>query len=575
MSRGVRGPNSALTEFLRSRGIDAAEIQARHIRRQREAVAAAAESAATATTASASTAAEVTEEPRVTTRSTQRRIVTEPPVEAEASKSKRTQKKRKKPHLDDEDGDADFNPYIKSVPLPGQISFCEICNCRFTVTPYSKAGPGGEGLLCTPCGKKTASEDKEATKKKFTAKKHRKQTMKSLLDGESMGVKSLRDLAIDVIARHIDEVGQVMDCLQLGRRDVDRICQIISRNRALNDHTLKLFLDPGITRLNLYDCSKISTNELRTIAAILPTLRYLMLRFCGSMTNDVFSYYTSQLKNLRGLELGGPFLVTKDCYIDFFQTRGAQLEEFTISDTFRFDAEVVSALVDNCPNLKELRLKQIIRLDNESVRLLAGLSSLKILEISDPGGEIEDDAVIDLLNSLGSGLKELDLSGCALLTDKVVLAIKQCCPRLVSLSLMEAEEVTDEGIAELFRYWDINPGLQSINLSRIRKLNQFGIEALLQHSGNTVEILNLNSCPLKPEIWDSWGKIGMKLDRLRSLDIGFVRSVDDMVVERLCEVCPNLGELKVWGNNHITEAVKVPPNIRLIGREADLHYIHV
>ena len=46
-----------------------------------------------------------------------------------------------------------------------------------------------------------------------------------------------------------------MDCLHLGRSDVDKICQVISRNRALNDHTLKLFLDPGITRLNLYDCS--------------------------------------------------------------------------------------------------------------------------------------------------------------------------------------------------------------------------------------------------------------------------------------------------------------------------------
>lgn len=46
-----------------------------------------------------------------------------------------------------------------------------------------------------------------------------------------------------------------MDCLQLGRSDVDKICQVISRNRSLNDHTLKLFLDPGITRLNLYDCS--------------------------------------------------------------------------------------------------------------------------------------------------------------------------------------------------------------------------------------------------------------------------------------------------------------------------------
>jgi len=119
---------------------------------------------------------------------------------AETSTSKATKataKKRKKPHGDD-DSDAAFNPYYKAKPLPGQIAFCEICNCRFTVTPYSKAGPDGEGLICTPCGKQTANQDKDTAKKKFVAKKNKRKAMSSLLDGEATGVKSLRDLAINV-----------------------------------------------------------------------------------------------------------------------------------------------------------------------------------------------------------------------------------------------------------------------------------------------------------------------------------------------------------------------------------------
>ena len=290
---------------------------------------------------------------------------------------------------------------------------------------------------------------------------------------------------------------------------------------------------------------EISTNELRTIGAILPTLRYLMLRFCGSMTDEVLSYFGTQLTDLKGIELGGPFLVSKACYLDFFQRRGENLEEITITDTFRVNADVISSLVDNCPNLKELRLKQIVKFDDESVRLLTALSKLKVLEISDPGGDVQDEAVIDLLNSIGSGLKELDLSGCTLLSDKTLLAVRQCCPRLTSFSLTEVGEITDEGVAQLFRNWDINPGLQYINLNRIYKLEYFGIEALLEHSGKTVEVLNLNGCPLKPDSWDFWWQ-GGKLTKLWSLDVGFVRSTDDAVVERLCEeVCPNLGELKV------------------------------
>ncbi|KAF8422916.1 hypothetical protein EV426DRAFT_534733 [Tirmania nivea] len=495
-------------------------------------------------------------------------------AEASTSEASKTvAKKRKKPHGDD-DSDTAFSPYHKAKPLPGQIAFCEICNCRFTVTPYSKAGPEGEGLICTPCGKKTAKQDKDTTKKKFVAKKNKRKTMASLLDGEVTGVKSLRDLAINVVAKHIDEVGQVMDCLQIGRRDVDKICQVICRNRALNDHTLKLFLEPGITRLNLYDCSKISTNELRKIGAILPTLRYLMLRFCGSLTDEVLSYYSTQLTELKGIELGGPFLVTKSCFMQFFEARGSQLEELTITDTFRVDVNVISSLVDNCPNLKELRLRQITKLDNQAVRLLTALSNLKVLEISDPGEDVQDGAVIDVLNCIGSRLRELDLSRCILLTDQTLLAVRQCCPRLNTFSLTEAEDVTDEGVAQMFKNWDINPGLQYVNLTRLRKLTYFGVEAILEHSGRTLEVLKINSCQLKPNAWHFWWQGGAKFERLRSLDIGFVRSANDAVVEKLCEVCPNLGELKVWGVNRITEAVQVPENIRIIGRETDLHYMH-
>jgi len=132
---------------------------------------------------------------RTTTAASTAQVTTAETSTSKASKTATT--KRKKPHGDD-DSDAAFNPYYKAKPLPGQIAFCEICNCRFTVTPYSKAGPDGEGLICTPCGKKTANQDKDATKKKFVAKKTKKKAMASLLDGEATGVKSLRDLAINV-----------------------------------------------------------------------------------------------------------------------------------------------------------------------------------------------------------------------------------------------------------------------------------------------------------------------------------------------------------------------------------------
>lgn len=66
------------------------------------------------------------------------------------------------------------------------------------MTPYSKPGSAEGSLLCTPCGKKTAGQDKEAVKKKVAVKRQKKQNMKNILDGEGVGAKSLRELAINV-----------------------------------------------------------------------------------------------------------------------------------------------------------------------------------------------------------------------------------------------------------------------------------------------------------------------------------------------------------------------------------------
>jgi DNA repair protein RAD7 len=76
--------------------------------------------------------------------------------------AKKKASKKKKRGLDDESDFGDvMDMYKKAPPLPGQLKHCELCDKRFTVTPYSKAGPDG-GLLCTPCGKEMHKEAKRS-----------------------------------------------------------------------------------------------------------------------------------------------------------------------------------------------------------------------------------------------------------------------------------------------------------------------------------------------------------------------------------------------------------------------------
>ena len=115
-----------------------------------------------------------------------------------AGKNAKGKKKGKDVGSDDED--ADWNIYSKKTPLPGQLENCEICEKRFTVTPYSKTGPDG-GLLCTKCSKEqeVAKKKDEKAKKQSAGREKRRQVQSNLLDGVvQIGSKSLQELCIKV-----------------------------------------------------------------------------------------------------------------------------------------------------------------------------------------------------------------------------------------------------------------------------------------------------------------------------------------------------------------------------------------
>lgn len=185
---------------------------------------------------------------------------------------------------------------------------------------------------------------------------------------------------------------------------------------------------------------------------------------------------------------------------------------------------------------------------------------------------MSDEAIIDILNSVGSGLKELDLCRCIGLTDAVLDAIHACCARLQVLNLEDCELLTDEGITNLFTNWNKNHGLSHVNFSRVTNFSDDALYALLAHSGSNLEILNLNSCGKLTEqgLQSFLVKNGDRMKRLEEIDLGFVRAVDDMVVEGLVKRCEDLRIVKVWGVPRMTQMVDVPREVAIVGREADL-----
>ncbi|KAK6529142.1 hypothetical protein TWF694_004354 [Orbilia ellipsospora] len=486
------------------------------------------------------------------------------PTKAQLKKMKEREARR---NGDEEaDSDSGMDLYRVSVPVPGQIAFCAECNCRFTVTPYSREGPDGEGLLCHACGKKSAPIEKAENKKKQVTRTNKKSSARALLDGDHSEVKTLQELCIQLVAKHIDDVEALGD---IGSHNMDKICQIISKNRSLNDHTMKLFIEPADHVLRFYDCSKIESDSLRQIGAFLPSLRRLQLKFCGRMRDDCLDYYGTQLKQLESFEIYGAFNVKEETYVRFFQNRGRKLKEFGVSDTSRFRAAAMEALVDNCPDLEVLRLKTLTNIDDECIRLLTGLPNLRVLEISEPSLDLTDQPIIDILNTCGSGLKELNLNGCFQLTDTLLEAIHSSCGQLEILELEELDLLTNDGFSALFTDWSINPGLKHVNLSRCVLLESSGFARMIDHSARALEKLSVNSCKeLETDAWDFVMEVEMPV--LEEIDVSFIRSVGDGTVEGLMKVAPKLAVVKGWGCFRLTESVGLKEGLHLVGREADL-----
>jgi DNA repair protein RAD7 len=284
-----------------------------------------------------------------------------------------------------------------------------------------------------------------------------------------------------------------------------------------------------------------------------PNLGSLRLDFCGHTNNAVIKDWSTGMPFLSRLELLGPFLVHKEVWIDFFAARGKAmpLEGFLITQSPRFDVECVESLVNNHPNLKELRLSDIGKMEDAFLPHIATLVNLASLELSNAPG-LSDDAVNKLLSDVGAKLISLDLSGNEALTDLVLSeGIQKHCRLLNNLQLRNLPELTDSGVAALFTSWD-NQAIRTINFSRCHELSSTALTALLSHSGKDLIELSLNGW--KETSNEALLALGSQAPILEALDIGWCREVDNFVIKQLLEDCQRLRWIKCYGCNRLTES---------------------
>ncbi|KAK0541860.1 UV-damaged DNA-binding protein rad7 [Tilletia horrida] len=323
---------------------------------------------------------------------------------------------------------------------------------------------------------------------------------------------------------------------------------------------------------------------------------------CGRLVDSALDAWGKKLRKLRSLELFGPFLVRVEAWHRFFKNVGPRLQSFKIRETPRFDLECVEKMVKCCPNITQLGLAQIGKLDDKMLGPLGAYTSLTYLDISDPGvsgpgimaESLKDESVITLLSKVGANLQTLNISGNTALTDAAVTkGIAPHCPALISLSCSGCDQITGKAFAHLWngttpeddekaQEGEDRPSssangkrtnghkapsdtarLRRINLSRALLVDDEAIIALMQHSGNALVDINLNSVDLMTE--RALSAMAQYCKSAVTIDLSFCRSLDDSLLVDLMKI-PTLQKVLVWGCNRVSDFV-IHPRVAIIGKE--------
>lgn len=496
----------------------------------------------------------------------------------------------------------------------GENDTCIECGKVFVLTVYSRFDKLLNGYLCESCNDERKKQERNSRKNQLNARKKRKKMAQALLDKSTVKIASLQDVCIKTITQNIGQVEQLGD---IGAANLNKISKILCKNRSLNDFTMTLFLHPDLKRLEFWDCSNVDSDSFNKIGAYCPQVESLTLYMCGQLHNDNLQYFSSNLPELSELRLDGPFLISDSMWQEFFENFHKKLTKFEVRNTHRFGNDSLISLLENCGSqLTSLKLSRLDGIDSTSVYELIPhyipSNTLTELEISYPNLEdlVTDALIINLLSISRGSLVSLNLDGCCDLTnDFITEGLIPNCSNLTRLSLKFLDQLTND--LDFTKLAEINGGLISLNLTKCVGLSNSSVYSLLKHSSNTLVELSLNSLPLtKNFLWqiltddsdeakrafkereiDLAPQNGRNNDSdeeededyienyeyfpalsfplLTSLDLGFVRSVDNQILTLISQRCPKLKVLEVFGDNRCTNAAKTRDDLIVIGRQSD------
>ncbi|KAI1092474.1 RNI-like protein [Rostrohypoxylon terebratum] len=600
--RGGRG-GSALSSFLRENNISASAIASAHQRRVQDA-----EAAAETAGHAQSSAVNDQDDEEVEVVDSEQQDVAGPSSTfrglsaAEARKRKRKElheihkikltKEFKKARRFEKDSGKDDDEIAREILMsdrkrskavlkdfmPGQTDNCEICQKRFTVTPYTRAGPNG-GLVCPKCGKNLADEDdgKKKTKNATNGSVGRPKTKgKKRLGGFGVGTKSLVTLCVETIAANISLADSFGDLPPVA---VDRIARMLSKRRLMSPETLELFIQCQPENVSIYDASKLEKDHFIRIFQVCPTIKGLKLYNAIQFRDEVMEYLTGRELSLEHLYLAGANLLTESCWRNYLLAKGKDLKSLRVYFTDKqFNVGVIQTISESCSSLERLKICHNQGISNEDLKYVACTPSLQHVSLH----LVQDTrtlAYVNIIEHLGKNLQTFSIRMVPYVGDGLLEAIHKNCTQLSKLRITHSEAMTDAGFTELFTGWKnkalrvidfeksfpmTNEDIEEGNPGKIG-LHSSGFKAMMSHSGHKLKKLNLHGCQyLSSQAFEEVFASDKRYPDLVDMEISFCEAVTDFIVGLIYQSCPKLQKLNVFGCMKVSNP-RVPRGKVLIG----------
>ncbi|KAF6209124.1 hypothetical protein GE061_014867 [Apolygus lucorum] len=343
----------------------------------------------------------------------------------------------------------------------------------------------------------------------------------------------IKALNIDVVSDYMDMTTTLYSLTSLAQQyssmldDINQEIELSSRTTSgpfdsLPDETVLRILS-NLDLVSLCRCTKVNKHFYRLASDAMLHTAINLKPYWHSVNYKTLEYLSPRCKYLQKIDLswcGNYGQISPMQFISFIEKCGKQINNLRLDCCKFINDDCVKQIAVSCRNLKELSIRNCLKISREGFESLASISTFQRLDFYRTG--IEADPLVKLLEQ-NPNLQHINLGSC------------------VSLSSMDT-------VAQCLGAH--NHELVSVDFWKTYSLTPLGVKALANCS--KLEEVDLGWCLGVSIPGECMMALATGCRKLRKLFLAALRGITDRDLAPFMENCPHLQQVDLLGVRSIT-----------------------